>query len=83
MSQGDNWLEHAVRVCTEIAIKCIDPNPEKRPEIHHIIETLVKTESTYGFIEVKYLIYNSESTEVGYYHFYILKSLRRMSPLSH
>ncbi|KAG2589584.1 hypothetical protein PVAP13_5NG372100 [Panicum virgatum] len=51
MSQGDNWLEHAVRVCTEIAIKCIDPNPEKRPEIHHIIETLVKTESTYGFIE--------------------------------
>ncbi|CAO2140924.1 unnamed protein product [Urochloa humidicola] len=43
-SQGDTDLEH-VRVCTEIALECLDYNPEKRPTTQRIMEILNEIES--------------------------------------
>lgn len=50
MSVEDTWLQQ-VRVCAEIGISCLDPDPEKRPDARHIIEILVETESTEEFTE--------------------------------
>jgi len=49
-SLGGMFLEH-VRVCTEIGLKCIDPDPVKRPMTKQILETLDDLEFTYGPIE--------------------------------
>ncbi|CAO2145655.1 unnamed protein product [Urochloa humidicola] len=43
-SQGGTDLEH-VRVCTEIALECLDYNPEKRPTTQRIMEILNEIES--------------------------------------
>ncbi|CAN6358838.1 unnamed protein product [Urochloa humidicola] len=48
----DIRLEH-IKVCVEIAIKCIDPNPAKRPDTQRIIELLDEMECTYGFINTE------------------------------
>lgn len=40
-----------VRVCAEIGIGCINPNPEEKPDIGHIIKRLVETERTCGLVE--------------------------------
>ncbi|CAN6354049.1 unnamed protein product [Urochloa humidicola] len=48
----DIRLEH-IKVCAEIAIKCIDPNPAKRPDTQRIIELLDEMECTYGFINTE------------------------------
>jgi len=37
-------LLEQVRVCTEISIACINPNPERRPDMQRIIEMLDETE---------------------------------------
>ncbi|XP_039853418.1 probable serine/threonine-protein kinase PBL11 [Panicum virgatum] len=42
-SLTDILLEQ-VRVCTEIRIACINPNPERRPDMQRIIEMLDETE---------------------------------------
>jgi len=39
-----NILLEQVRVCAEISIACINPNPERRPDMQHIIEMLGETE---------------------------------------
>ncbi|CAN6327073.1 unnamed protein product [Urochloa humidicola] len=49
---ADIRLEH-IKVCAEIAIKCIDPNPAKRPDTQRIIELLDEMECTYGFIKTE------------------------------
>jgi hypothetical protein len=43
-SQRDTQLVQ-VRVCTEIAIDCTNFNPEKRPDIQHIIDRLGATKN--------------------------------------
>ncbi|XP_048527347.1 disease resistance protein RGA2-like isoform X2 [Triticum urartu] len=43
-TQGDTQLVQ-VRVCTEIAIECIDSDPAKRPDIQHIVNRLGETRS--------------------------------------
>ncbi|CAN6331711.1 unnamed protein product [Urochloa humidicola] len=48
----DIRLEH-IKVCAEIAIKCIDSNPAKRPDTQRIIEMLDEMECTYGFIKTE------------------------------
>jgi len=42
-SLTDILLEQ-VRVCAEISISCINPNPERRPDMQRIIEMLDETE---------------------------------------
>uniref|UniRef100_A0ACD5ZE59 Uncharacterized protein n=1 Tax=Avena sativa TaxID=4498 RepID=A0ACD5ZE59_AVESA len=45
-SEGDTCFEQ-IRVCAEIGIECIDPNPDKRPlSIHHIVAQLNETLSS-------------------------------------
>ncbi|CAO2141076.1 unnamed protein product, partial [Urochloa humidicola] len=48
--EGGNWLEH-VRVCAEIGLKCINPNPVERPLTGYIIETLAEMEQRYDFFQ--------------------------------
>ncbi|KAM3296920.1 hypothetical protein ACQJBY_039003 [Aegilops geniculata] len=48
LEETDQWevqLEQ-VRVCINIGIECMDPNPKKRPVAHHITNRLDKTPST-------------------------------------
>lgn len=45
MKSGEDTPLEQIRVCTEICICCLESNPEKRPEIQHIIEVLDETES--------------------------------------
>ncbi|CAN6298112.1 unnamed protein product [Urochloa humidicola] len=41
-----------VRACAEIGIMCIDPNPENRPIIQHIIKRFKELGNTEDFVEV-------------------------------
>ncbi|KAF8701224.1 hypothetical protein HU200_033709 [Digitaria exilis] len=50
ISQGGTWLEH-VRVCMEIALKCMKHKPIKRPLTREILQTLDELESANGYIE--------------------------------
>ncbi|TVU26817.1 hypothetical protein EJB05_29382, partial [Eragrostis curvula] len=48
-SLGDTRLEH-VRECAELAIKCIDLDPDKRPDTRDIIKRLAEMEPVYDFL---------------------------------
>ncbi|KAJ1274392.1 hypothetical protein BS78_05G058200 [Paspalum vaginatum] len=50
-SERDTQLEQ-VRVCAEIGIKCIESNPEKRPDTQCIIQTLHEMKCTDDFFEI-------------------------------
>ncbi|XP_037470391.1 disease resistance protein RGA2-like, partial [Triticum dicoccoides] len=47
--QSDIHMEQ-VRVCAEIAIKCMDNDPAKRPDTQHIISRLIERETMDGYI---------------------------------
>jgi hypothetical protein len=49
-SQCDVQLKQ-VRVCAEIGIECIDPNPVNRPDTQHIIDRIDETESMDEYTE--------------------------------
>jgi hypothetical protein len=40
-----------VQACAEIGIMCIDPNPENRPIIQHIIKRFMELGSTEEFVQ--------------------------------
>ncbi|CAN6371443.1 unnamed protein product [Urochloa humidicola] len=65
-SRQDTPLEQ-IRVCAEICIRCLDANPNKRPQIQRIVEALNETESmmpdTQRVIEM--LNDMDESNEIG------------------
>ncbi|RLM70060.1 hypothetical protein C2845_PM17G06520 [Panicum miliaceum] len=44
MKSGEDTPLEQIRVCAEICIYCLESNPEKRPEIQHIIQALDETE---------------------------------------
>ncbi|KAF8641898.1 hypothetical protein HU200_067608 [Digitaria exilis] len=56
-SQG--WLEH-VRVCMEIALKCMEVEPSKRPLTPEILQRLEELERTNGYIETQVSCYSSQ-----------------------
>jgi serine/threonine protein kinase len=45
MKSGEDTPLEQIRVCAEICIRCLESDPQKRPEIRHIIEALNETES--------------------------------------
>jgi len=50
ISQHDTQLQQ-VRACAEIGIMCIDPNPDNRPIIQHIIKRFMELGSTEEFVQ--------------------------------
>ncbi|XP_071681890.1 cysteine-rich receptor-like protein kinase 10 [Lolium perenne] len=61
-SQCDVQLKQ-VRVCAEIGIECIDPNPVNRPDTQHIIDRIDETESMDEYTEAG--VITSQQLQLG------------------